>query len=176
MLIRLIRSAALVIPALAVCACASNPRTELYGLDPASAAMVRQTCTDIMGLRAGVEFDACNDSLAQSVRALHDARVIARANERCEQQGLLPGTAALATCVVVSKRTEAPPAWEHAAPISVSDAHPGRSYFRMSPSQQDERMELSCAQLGLHPAWGGFRQCVMNLKDAIFTAQNPRPL
>jgi hypothetical protein len=175
MLMRFIKTAALAIPVLAVIGCASA-RPETYGLDPRAATLVRQTCTDIMGLRVGLaEFDACGDSLAESVRVVQDAYLIARAHKRCEGEGLAQGTAELAKCVVLTKRAEGPAAEDLPQP-PVAEAGSGNSYFSMTRSQQDERMELSCAQLGLHPASGGFKYCVLYLKDAIFVAQNPRPL
>jgi hypothetical protein len=54
-----------------------------------------------------------------------------------------------------------------APPIDVPEAQPWQSYFSMDRSQQEERAELSCAQLGLHPATGGFWHCVTDLKYAI---------
>jgi hypothetical protein len=172
MLMRFIKTAALAIPVLAVIGCATRPAT--YGLDPGAATLVRQTCTEIMGLRAGLaEFDACGGSLAESVRVVQDAYLIARAHERCQQEGFTQGTADLAKCVVLSKRAEGRAVSEDLPSPPVAEARPVNSYFSKTRSQQDESMELSCAQLGLHPASGGFRQCVLNLKDAIFVAQNP---
>ncbi len=133
---------------------------------------MRQTCTDVMGIRAGfAEFDACGTSLAETVRIINNSNAIARANDHCESQGLTKGSADLAKCVVVSKQAEG------LAPASLAPANVGgltrTSYFSMSNSQQHERVELSCAQLGLHPASGDFKYCVMDLKQAIFAVQNP---
>jgi hypothetical protein len=176
MLMRFIKTAALAIPVLAVIGCASA-RPATYGLDPGAASLVRQTCTEIMGLRVGLaEFDACGDSLAQSVRVVQDAYLIARAHKQCELEGFAQGTAELAKCVVVTKRAQGRPVSEDLPSPPVAEARPVNSYFSKSRSQQDESMELSCAHLGLHPATGGFRQCVVSLKEAIFVAQNPNPL
>lgn len=175
MLKRFMKVAALAIPALAVVGCAHITRPQTYGLDESSAALVRQTCQEVMGIRAGfAEFDACSNSLADSVRSLHDSNLIARANDVCESQGHEKGSADLAKCVVISKRAEAQTAAANLKPASVpADGLMKVSYFSMSNSQQHERVELSCAQLGLHPATGSFRSCVMDLKQAIFTVQNP---
>jgi hypothetical protein len=144
---RFIKTAMLVVPLFAIVGCASAPRVPTYGLDPNGAALVRQTCSEVMGLTAGVaEFDACGDSLAQSVLMRNDAELIARTTAQCEQEGLEPGTPALAKCVVLAKQ---------------------------NADQQHERMELSCAHLGLQPASGAFKQCVANLRNALFFVQNP---
>jgi hypothetical protein len=126
-----------------------------------------------MGLPAGVpEFHACGGSLAESMRIQHDAKLTAQADRWCEQQGLSQGTAELAKCVLTFKRTAGRMA-AATTPARFSDAPPPKSYFSMNYSQQDERVELSCAQLGLHPASGAFRQCVIDLKQSIFAIQNP---
>jgi hypothetical protein len=177
MLNQLIKTAALTLPVLAIFGCASVTRPATFGLDPGGAALVTQACTDIMALHtSALEFNACGQSLAEIIRAQRNADRMTQANKRCEQQGLAYGTPELAKCVVLSRRAEAPATSADPAPISVSEAPPNESYFHMSRSQQDERMELSCAHLGLHPASVGFDQCVINLKDAIFYAQNPFPL
>ena len=151
MLIRSIKTAMLAVPLFAIVGCASVTRVPTYGLDPGGAALVRQTCSDVMGLTVGVaEFDACGDSLAQSVLVRNDADLIARTSAHCEREGFEPGTAALAKCVVLSKRSVA-----------------------QSADQQNERMELSCAHLGLHPGSGAFKQCVANLRNALLFVQNP---
>jgi hypothetical protein len=176
MTLRWIKAAALAMPVLVLSACASSTRVPTYGLDSGGAALVQQACTNIMGLHAGVaEYYACGDSLAQSVRLLRDADLIARANASCEQQGFTHGTADLAKCVVTSKRAGLMPVStaDVSTPALVEPAS-RRTYFSKSSSQQDESMELSCAHLGLHPASGGFKQCVLNLKDALLVAnQNP---
>jgi hypothetical protein len=145
--------------------CASQPST--FGLDDGSATMVRRTCSEIMGLRTGLEFEACGSSLAATYRILQDAHLTLRGDEHCAGQGLARGTAEHAKCVVMFRRTEQPGALLDGAPASVPEARPWQSYFSMSPAQQDERAELSCAQLGLHPATSGFWHCVSNLKYAV---------
>jgi hypothetical protein len=158
MLTRFIKTAMLAVPLFAIVGCASVTRVPTYGLDPGGAALVRQTCSDVMGLTVGVaEFDACGDSLAQSVLVRNDADLIARTSAHCEREGFEPGTAALAKCVVLSKRTLAQSAFPEPA----------------GADQQTERMELSCAHLGLYPGSGAFKQCVTNLRNALFFVQNP---
>jgi hypothetical protein len=149
----------------ALVGCASFPSN--YGLDDGSATMVRQTCNEIMGLRVGPEFEACGGSLADTVRNLQDANLTMQADQSCAEQGLARGTVEQAKCVVTFRRTAQRSQLASTAAAAVPEAQPWQSYFSMSQSQQDERAELSCAQLGLHPAVGGFWHCVSDLKHAI---------
>ena len=166
MFTRLIAKSALAIPALVLVGCASYPST--YGLDTGNASMVRQTCSEIMGLRVGPEAEACGGSLADTVRVLQDARLTAQADQSCEQQELARGAAEHAKCVVKFRRaSERSALFASAQSATVPEAQPWQSYFSMNRSQQEERAELSCAQLGLHPASGGFWHCVTDLRYAI---------
>lgn len=165
MLIRSIAKAALIAPVCALVGCASFPSN--YGLDDGSATMVRQTCQHIMGLRVGPEFEACGGSLADTMRRLQDAQLTAQADQSCEQQGLTRGTAEHAKCVVTTRRATVRADGAGLRLASVPEAQSWQSYFSMSEAQQDERAELSCAQLGLHPAVGGFWSCVSDLKYSI---------
>jgi hypothetical protein len=160
------RSIALVVPAFALLGCSSYPST--YGLDSGSATVVRQTCGEIMGLRVGPEAEACGGSLADTMRVLRDADRTIQADHSCAQQNLDRGSAEHAKCVVTFRRASANSLLASTeAPFTVPEAQPWQSYFSMDRSQQEERAELSCAQLGLHPATGGFWHCVTDLKYAI---------
>jgi len=145
--------------------CASYPST--YGLDAGSASMVRQTCNEIMGLRSGPELEACGGSLADTVRTLQDANLTLQADAACSEQGLARGTAEQAKCVVMFRRTAQSSVVTNADAASVPAAEPWRSYFSMSNTQQAERAELSCAQIGLHPSTSGFWGCVSDLRHSI---------
>lgn len=164
---RLIAMAALAVPTFALMGCASYPSN--YGLDTGSATMVRQTCSEIMGLRVGPEAEACGGSLADTVRVLQDVGLTARADESCAQQGLARGVAEHSKCVVKFRRaSEREALFSSMEPSeTVPDAQPWQSYFSMSRAEQEERAELSCAQVGLHPASGGFWHCVSDLRFAI---------
>jgi hypothetical protein len=168
---RFISSAALAVSGFMLGGCASLQNH--YGLDEHSAETVRQTCTEIMGLRNGPEFEACGGSLAETVRNLQEAARTAQADQSCEQQGHARGTVEQAKCVVMFRRSPQSTLLASTQPAAVSEAgsipeaQPWQSYFSLSQSQQDERAELSCAQLGLHPAMGRFWHCVSNLKYAV---------
>lgn len=165
MLTRCISGAALVVSGIVLGGCASVSSN--YGLDEHSANTVRRTCTEIMGLRNGPEFEACGGSLAYTVRSLQDAALTAQADQTCEQQGLARGTVEQAKCVVMFRRSSQEVLLASTQPVLVPEAQPWQSYFSMNQSQQEERAELSCAQLGLHPVMGRFWQCVSDLKYAV---------
>lgn len=171
MFIRSIKAASLATAALFTVGCAINPDPPTYGLDPNSAALVRQTCNEVMGLRVGPEFDACGGSLADSIRIIHDATLTAQADAACEQQGLAQGTPELAKCVVLYRRTNSPTLASIATPASFETSS-WTSYFSMSDAQKMERAELSCAQLGLHPSWGSFNYCVADLRHSILNIRD----
>lgn len=167
MLTRFIARAALAVPVLGLWGCASLLGPNNFGLDEHSAQLVRRTCTEIMGLQTGPEFEACGGSLAQTVRNLQDAALTTQADQSCEQQGMMRGTVEQAKCVVMQRRSTERPLLASTQPTPVPQAQPWQSYFSMSQAQQDERAELSCAQLGLHPAMGRFWHCVSELKYAV---------
>jgi hypothetical protein len=172
-------------PAVIMVGCAGFNRPSTFGLDDNSAALVRQTCTDIMGLHVSAEFEACGGSLAETVQFLQKTELIARADETCEKQGLAYGTAERAKCVVMSRSeagrsaaldsllaSNAPADSSLFARVSADSPLrptdlPAKHYVTMSHSEQQQRMELSCAQVGLHPSWNSFGSCVTNLKYAL---------
>lgn len=162
---RFIAGGVLAASAFGLLGCSTFPST--YGLDEGSASMVRQTCNEIMGLRSGPEFEACGGSLADTVRALQDANLTMQADAACAEQGLIRGTAEQAKCVVMFRRAAQSPLVTTADVATVPAAERWQSYFSMSQSQQAERAELSCAQIGLHPATSGFWGCVSNLRHSI---------
>jgi len=167
MFTRLIAGAALTAPLFALSGCASLFSPNNFGLDQSGAQLVRQTCTEIMGLRNGPEYQACSVSLAETVRNLHDAALTVQADQSCEQQGLARGTVEQAKCVVMFRRSTQASNVANTQADPVPAAQPWQSYFSMSEAQREERAELSCAQLGLHPATGRFWHCVGDLKYTI---------
>lgn len=170
MFIRSIKAASLATAALFTAGCAVTSNAPTYGLDDHSAALVRQTCNDIMGLRVGPEFDACGGSLADTMRYIHDATLTAQADAACEKQGLSQGTPDLAKCVVLYRRANVPALASVSMPAAETSAW--TPYFSMSDSQKMERAELSCAQLGLHPSWSSFNYCVADLRHSILNIRD----
>ena len=172
-LIRFLRATSLAASALLVVGCAGLATPPTYGLDAHSASLVRQTCNDVMGLRAGPEHEACTDSLADTVRIIQDSRLTSMADTACEQQGLQRGTAELAKCVVMFRHANNIASSNIAvSSISADATQPWVSYFSMSDAQKVHRAELSCAQLGLHPSWGAFSYCVTDLRQSILNIRD----
>ena len=186
MLTHLIRIVVLAGAGAVVAGCASSYPNN-YGLTADKALLVRQICNDIMGLKAGPEFMACTSSIAETVQAIQEAELLAQADRACAQRGVAMGapdssSQTFAQCVVMlttaaSGSAAATPRDALASTGSVAhttnvtssaiESLPRKFYFHMTQSEKDERAQLSCAQLGLHPAWGSFRQCVFNLQYAI---------
>ena len=156
--------------------CAGLTRENTYGLAPTDAAFVRQTCVQTMGLRQGrEEFDACAESLADTVHRRIDEQRLDESHRACVRQGNAPGSPQLAQCVVLAEKVKGEAS---DAAIFTSTATPASSttrvsFFSMDRYVQDEHEKLACARLGLDPITGEFRDCVMGVKQAIFTAQNP---
>jgi hypothetical protein len=166
--------AATIPAALALLGCASLARENTYGLAPTDAAFVRQTCTQTMGLRKGLEeFDACAQSLSDTVHRRIEEQRLDESHRACERQGYAPGSAQLAQCVVLAEKAKGEA--RDAAIFSATSASATTriSFFSMDRHVQDEHEKLACAQLGLDPVTGEFHDCVMGIKEAIFTAQNP---
>lgn len=167
---RFIKAASLATAAFLSVGCASISTPPTYGLDSDSAAVIRQTCNDIMGLKVGAEFEACGGSLANTVRFIQDAHLTARADTACEQQGHAPGTPELAKCVVTFRRANDLTPTSLTMPSS-ADTRSWTPYFSMSDAQRAERAELSCAQMGLHPSWNSFSYCVSDLRHSILNVR-----
>lgn len=162
---RIIAAAALAASSFGLLGCGSFPSN--YGLDASSATMVRQTCNEIMGLRTGPEFEACGGSLGSTVQAIQKAQLTMLADQSCTEQGLAPGSAEQAKCVVMFRRTAQIADVANTDVPEVPAAQPWQSYFSMNHVEQAERAELSCAQVGLHPATSGFWHCVNDLRHSI---------
>jgi hypothetical protein len=125
-----------------------------------------------MGLRRGfAEYDACGESLADAYRREVDAQKVSLAHADCKKQGHAPGSPALARCVLNESRgAKLTP---NPAPVADDPRVAQVSFFSMDRRTQAQREELACAQLGIDPASGQFRECVLELKEAIFAIQNP---
>jgi len=161
-------------PALALGGCANLVRENTYGLTPTDAAFVQQTCTQTMGLRKGLgEYDACAQSLSDTVHRRIEEQRLDESHRACERQGYAPGSAQLAQCVVLAEKAEGNA--HDAAILSLTSAPTTTriSFFSMDRHVQDQHEKLACAQLGLDPITSDFSDCVIGIKQAIFTAQNP---
>jgi hypothetical protein len=73
-----------------------------------SSRMVQEqhACAVVMGLRQpGDLYDTCVRSLAKTLAELDQARLVATDQRACGQEGLKPGTPALAVCLVNAEQT-----------------------------------------------------------------------
>jgi len=150
-------------------------------LAPQQAALVRATCEKIMRVgRSGVDMAACTESLADSVAARQEGYISAQSDRACSSQGLTPGSAEFATCVLDRKRHyQGAPALMAANGTAQLTYDPGKDvgasqdYYDASFDTKRRREEYSCAQLGLDPDTGAFGQCVAGLDASLFNADNP---
>lgn len=162
---------------LALAGCATTTGPHSFGLDASRAALVRETCADIMNLPAGVpQWRACTASLAGSLRRQRAAQRLQQAKESCERQGLLPGTAELDQCAVLAWQANTMPRVDNPVPapaVAAQKPDPTISFFKMDPRLKHEREQLACAHLGLDPTTYAFGECVGDLQQSFFDLEIP---
>ena len=170
---RWLRSATLLTPALMLAGCAALDRPTSHGLDNGSAALVRQTCSDVMGLGISAESLACGGSLAGFVRAQQDIERMLQAGTDCTRRGATQDSHELAKCAVMQRHAVTPvvAATTSASPLPPAGV-PVKHYSSLNAGEQRLRAELSCAQIGLHPAGASFASCVSKLRVAIADVRN----
>jgi hypothetical protein len=176
MLRKLLFSAAFA-PALAACASFPSAAQEVT---PQQTAAIEATCTKVMRLRPGSEFEACVSSLSDSVASLVRADYANNAYHACAQTGLKRETPEFSRCVLDRENTQKdagglPPgaaAKLNAAYITPADSNP-QDYFESSFNMRHRREQYACAQLGLEPDTGAFVSCVGNLDMEIFVVDHP---
>jgi hypothetical protein len=177
---------AIAVPALGLLGCKTIPPLSAAGLNPTQVALVQRICTDTMGLRSGSpQFDACRDSLADSLHRHAATQTLERAHASCEEQGFAPGSSELASCVVLAQQRNSPAIPDTSAPSAPSaSASPARvlpdeppvpriSFYKMSRPVRHEREQLACAQLGIDPITPEFRDCVSEMLQAFWDLENP---
>ena len=176
MLRRLLFSAAFA-PALA--ACASFPSTA-HEVTPQQTAAIGATCTKIMRLRPGAEFEACVSSLSDSVGTLVRADYANNAYRSCAQAGLKRETSEFSRCVLDHENSQrdadglsaGAAARLNAAYITPADSNP-EDYFEGSFKLRFRREQYACAQLGLEPNTAAFASCASRLDMDIFVVDHP---
>ena len=130
---------------------------------------IPRICADVVGLHPGEKhFQACVDSLTQSMASLSAGEAMAEARRRCLAKGLRAGTSELSECELA----------EHPRPRLAADATPppdaGRSYFVVSREVAFKRDQIACARVGFDPAQGeGFADCAAHLRAALARASMP---
>ena len=155
--------------ALAALVCIAAPPAALAG--PARDGAVGQVCTGTLGLEPGEKhYDACVQSLSDSLASLQAGRGMGAARRACLARGLAPGAAQFDECELAMAGS----APASAAAIDESPA-PGaaRSYFATSRADAWRRGELACAKLGFDPAGAAFQSCAADLRGALARASMP---
>jgi hypothetical protein len=157
--------------------CIAQSRAPAY---PPQGSLVRETCENIMRLGHNeVALAACTDSLSESLAARQQGYADVQSDRACSGEGLAPGSAQFATCVLDRKRHGAP-ALMAANSTSQLTYDPGKdvgaseNYYDASFDTKRRREQYSCAQLGLDPDSGAFGQCVASLDASLFNADHPK--
>lgn len=165
------------LPILTACATFQASAEEVT---PRQTAAIEATCTKVMRLRPGSEFEACVSSLSDSVASLISADYANNAYHDCAQPGLKRETPEFSRCVLdhenAEKDARSLPAGAaaklDAAFIKPADANP-EDYFESSFKMRHRREQYACGQLGLEPDTGAFISCVNNLDMEIFVVDHP---
>ena len=160
-------------------ACASFP-SAAKGVTPQQAAAIEATCTKVMRLRPGSEFEACVSSLSDSVAALVSADYANNAYRACAQTGLKRETSEFSRCVLDRENSQkdagglpqGAAAKLNASLITPADSNPD-DYFESSFNMRHRREQYACGQLGLEPDTRAFVSCVNNLDMEIFVVDHP---
>lgn len=145
-------------------------------VSPEQTALAQATCTNVMRIRKGmVPFDACVESLSQTLASKNENKVLTKSYDDCFGAGHKEGTAGFALCVLDRKaRNDAE--WDRAASSEVAKPIPDNfkesgpaqiSYSASNPEERRRKMEYSCAQLGIPPGSPGFSLCVAELDNAL---------
>lgn len=156
---------------------AAGARAE-FGLRPSAeqTALARDTCANVMRIGQGViPFDACVESLAETLSTPARGEILAKGREDCLAAGHREGTTELATCILDRKAIRTAE-WnqirsgttaEHIV-VSYAKNQPRRvSYFESTPMERRRKEEYSCAQLGIIPGSARFGSCVAQLDMAL---------
>ncbi|HXS07709.1 MAG TPA: hypothetical protein VN723_13040 [Rhizomicrobium sp.] len=161
-------------PLLAACAMAEPTVT------PQQTAAIEATCTKVVRLRPGQEFDACVSSLTDSVADLISADYANNAYRACANAGLNRETVEFSRCVLDHENTrrdagELPAgaaAKLNTAFITPADSNP-QDYFESSFPMRLRREQYACGTLGFEPDTGAFVSCVNKLDAEIFVVDHP---
>jgi len=155
-----------------------------FGLRPSAeqTALARDTCANIMRIRQGmVPFDACVDSLTETLGNRTQGEMLARSRQDCLEAGHGQDTAELAICMLDRKaahtaqwnKTQADAAPERVT-VNFTRTPSGLvSYSESTVQERHRKEEYSCAQLGILPGSAKFGQCVAELDISLRGAEIP---
>jgi hypothetical protein len=160
-------------------ACASFP-SAAHEVTLQQTAAIEATCTKVMRLRPGSEFEACVSSLSDSVAALVRADYANNAYGSCAQTGLKRETPEFSRCVLDHENAEKDartlPAGAavklNATLITPADSNP-EDYFQSSFKTRYRREQYACGTLGFEPDTSAFVSCANKLDTEIFVVDHP---
>lgn len=160
--------------------CASMENRNPDNLPKHQLSLVAQICQHNIGVWPGTgQFEACVDSLSDSLKGTAEMREKAIARADCISQGKARDTPALAVCILNhggTNSTQTPGAWGGQASeqrVDIVNVTPYRSFSMDSLKEIRRREKLSCAELGFDPTTGVFDACVVDLEDALIAADRP---
>ena len=162
---------------------AAGARAE-FGLRPSAeqTALAHDTCANVMRIGQGVvPFDACVDSLTETLGNRTQSEMLARSSRDCIAAGHGQETEELAICMLDRKaahtaqwnKTQADTAPERVT-VNYMRNRPGQVGYSLStPQERRRREEYSCARLGMIPGSARFGQCVAELDISLRSAEIP---
>jgi len=142
-------------------------------------AYARKLCSEVIGFHAGeVHFEGCVSSLADSIQSAGNEQAVTQARSRCFAQGLRPGSADLALCLLqAANATPASGAWTPPNDPHAIDNKDNRAMSAQdltpSPGAISDREQQACARLGFDPAFGDFASCVADLQSVVQNIDMP---
>lgn len=146
---------------------------DLNNMSPAQLSLIDATCTHVMGFRQhDAYYLACQDSLSHSLARRDAAYRMVASDDACNRQGLKPGSAAQATCMLDGEHMAATAPVPQPVVFSTEATEAGKSYYDVTNGVKFQRERYSCAQLGLMPNSGLFGQCVAGLEGALLPDPN----
>jgi hypothetical protein len=171
-MLRTLLSVAAALPLLMGCSIIAQA-DDLNSMSPQQLSLIDATCTHVMGFRYhDAYYLACQDSLSHSLARRDAAYRMVASDDACSHQGLKPGSAALASCMLDHEgRADAAPVPQPVA-FAGAGTEPGKSYYDVTNGVKFQRERYSCAQLGLVPNSGLFGQCVASLEGALLPDPN----
>jgi hypothetical protein len=159
--------------------CAAGYSDELKS--PEQLALVKATCTNIIGVRTYGEMRGCVSSLSDALAAKTEARIDVMSDSDCAGRGLARGTAEYSVCVLERQRANAaeyarsaPAAANSQAPVKLAYGEKGQAddHSDWTSDARYRREEYACAQLGLDPTDQAFAECVAGLEISLYNADN----
>jgi hypothetical protein len=104
---RTTRSVKIIAAAAAVALLAARSTFTNAAENPSGLASVQHACAVVLGLdSSGPLYDACIRSLERSLSQWDYARLVPIGRDACSQEGLQPGTAAFAVCVLKAEESQ----------------------------------------------------------------------